>query len=237
VTVRSHQPSKGRPLGEERRISASIFQNWWDRLLEQGTLHESVSGHGAIIRTILVVCLSNRIVHLGGKSLGLLDPGFRGELDTAAKKLAETGFFDPEDIADARERTLTSIVRRQGQPVFRQRLLDAYGRRCAITDCNIEEALEAAHIIPYSGPSTNHPNNGLLLRADLHTLFDLGLVAVHAESMEIIVAPAISNSPYEEFNGRPLRLPLQHTDRPSREALERHRQASGLSKHCCGSAR
>ncbi|WP_200883691.1 HNH endonuclease [Archangium violaceum] len=52
----------------------------------------------------------------------------------------------------------------------------AYGGRCALTDCEEPRVLEAAHIFPYHGPQTNHVTNGLLLRADLHVLFDLGLL-------------------------------------------------------------
>ncbi len=50
--------------------------------------------------------------------------------------------------------------------------MDAYGGRCAVTNCDIEDVLEAAHISPYNGPSTDQVYNGLLLRTDIHTLFD-----------------------------------------------------------------
>jgi hypothetical protein len=66
--------------------------------------------------------------------------------------------------SDARDRTLASIVRRRGQPQFRERLLAIYDGRCAISGCNAVEALEAAHISPYKGRHTNHPQNGLLFR-------------------------------------------------------------------------
>ena len=79
---------------------------------------------------------------------------------------------------DGRERAIGAIVRRRGQPAFRRALLEAYHERCAVTGCDAPEALEAAHVVPYRGVATNHPANGLLLRADLHALFDLGLIAV-----------------------------------------------------------
>lgn len=71
--------------------------------------------------------------------------------------------FDPTDLIDGRKRTITSVVQRQGQPAFRRALIKAYGGKCAVTDCDAEEALEAAHIVPYQGPETNHVTNGLLL--------------------------------------------------------------------------
>ena len=80
-------------------------------------------------------------------------------------------------------------MRRRGQSVFRKQLLAAYNGQCAITRCDVEDVLEAAHIISYKGEETNHIGNGLLLRADIHTLFDLGLLAVDATSMRLLVSP------------------------------------------------
>src|SRR5207244_4015138 len=74
-----------------------------------------------------------------------------------------------------------------GVPDFRRRLLKAYGGRCAISDCNCSEALEAAHIRGYGGEETNHVQNGLLLRSDLHSLMDLGKIGVDPHTMKVIV--------------------------------------------------
>jgi hypothetical protein len=106
-------------------------------------------------------------------------------LAIAGQHLNEAGVFNPEGIADARERVLSSIVRRGGQPAFRHHLLAVYNGRCAITGCDVEAVLDAAHIVPFKGPDTNHPGNGLLLRTDLHTLFDLKLVAVDVETNDL----------------------------------------------------
>lgn len=78
--------------------------------------------------------------------------------------------FDPKSVEDGREKIAVSIVKRRGQPEFRRKLLTVYQGRCAISGTDAVEALEAAHIVPYKGAATNHPTNGLLLRADLHTL-------------------------------------------------------------------
>ena len=95
------------------------------------------------------------------------------ELHIERQNIEASNYFDVENIEDARKIVTVSIVQRQGQSKFRQELLAAYNSRCAITGCDIEPALEAAHIIPYKGTETNCPQNGLLLRADIHTLFDL----------------------------------------------------------------
>lgn len=152
----------------------------------------------------------------------------RQRLSVLASRLDDAGEFDPSGIEDARERVLASIVRRRGQPVFRERLLAAYGGRCAITGCDIEAVLEASHIVPYMGSETNHPSNGLLLRSDLHALFDLRLIAIDAENMTVLVSQELEASCYEEYQGKLLKLPDAGHQAPSKPALDQHRQFSGL---------
>jgi hypothetical protein len=151
-------------------------------------------------------------------------------LDIAEQQLDEQGVFDPAGIRDARERVLSSIVRRRGQTVFRKRLLAAYKGRCAVSGCGIEAILEAAHIIPYKGSETNHTGNGLLLRADLHTLFDLRLVAIDEATMRLLICPSLAGTEYEEFRGRRIRVPDDPLHQPSQDALKRHRKKSGLGR-------
>lgn len=127
--------------------------------------------------------------------------------------------FDPDQCGDARTRRLRAVVARQGQADFRHALLDAYGGRCAMSDCAVDAVLEAAHIIAYDGPATNHVQNGLLLRADLHTLFDAGLISVEPETYLIVVDASIRSSEYGQHHGRRLRLPIAAEQRPSRRAL------------------
>ncbi|MBD2054613.1 hypothetical protein H6F88_00965 [Oculatella sp. FACHB-28] len=69
-------------------------------------------------------------------------------------------FVEVSTLEDAKERVLASIVRRQGQSQFRQELITAYKGKCAISGCDVEQALEAAHIIPYNGIQTNNTSNG-----------------------------------------------------------------------------
>lgn len=151
------------------------------------------------------------------------------ELRAVAEESADGVAFEIDGIRDARHRTLATIVQRRGQPVFRNRLLSAYASRYAITDCDIEPVLEAAHIIPYKGEKTNHPANGLLLRTDVHTLFDLGLIAIDPESMAFLVHPSLMSSVYAQYAGKKARTPESEHDRPSPAALEHHREKSGLN--------
>ncbi|MDZ8135243.1 MAG: UPF0158 family protein [Nostoc sp. DedQUE04] len=139
--------------------------------------------------------------------------------------------FDPENIQDARKKIATSITRRQGQPKFRQQLLVTHNGKCAISGSDVEQALEAAHIIPYLGSETNHPCNGLLLRADLHTLFDLNLIAIDPEEMTVLIAPSLCGKYCEEFIGKKIYIPENPIYAPSKKALrKRYEQCEWLKQ-------
>src|SRR5262249_33239067 len=136
--------------------------------------------------------------------------------------------FDPSSVEDARQRILRSIAQRRGQKAFRDALITAYDGRCAITGCSILDVLEAAHIHPYRGPETNKVGNGLLLRADLHTLFDCGLVAIDPENMTVLIAAQLRDSEYGALHGGKLRTPRHSAQSPSKDALSLHRVSAGL---------
>lgn len=70
----------------------------------------------------------------------------------------------------------------EGQGDFRAEDMQAYNETCAVTGTNIVEALEAAHIVAYRGRDHHHISNGLALRADIHALFDRGLMAIHEDT-------------------------------------------------------
>lgn len=142
------------------------------------------------------------------------------KLAATAENIDAQEYFSPKNLKEAQERITISIARRQGQSQFRQSLLEAYDYRCAITGCNAQEALEAAHIIPYCEAENNHPSNGLLLRADLHTLFDLDLIAIDPETMKIHLAPSLRRTNYGELEGKSLKLPKNKADFPRRDALQ-----------------
>jgi len=138
--------------------------------------------------------------------------------DLLFEELASEGFFDDDDNNRSIGRINKYIVWRQGQNEFRQKLLEAYSC-CAITGCISEEALEAAHIEPYSKTKNNDPKNGLLLRADIHTLFDRHLIGIDSETMTVYVAQSLLED-YGQFNGKSLQLPEDKHLRPDKEALK-----------------
>ena len=152
----------------------------------------------------------------------------RATITHEEEQLRVEGVFDPSDEEDARKRTLANIVRRQGQGKFRTQLLALYGHRCAVSGCSAEAVLEAAHIKPYLGPKTNHPTNGLILRADLHTLFDLRLISVDPKTLTVLVSPTLDGTEYVSYRGKALLLPKEESGRPSPAVLNQHRKQSGL---------
>jgi putative restriction endonuclease len=146
---------------------------------------------------------------------------FLPRLPAISSEQADDPGFDPDSVKDERERAIRAIRLRRGQPAFRAALLEAYGRRCAITGCAVEDVLEAAHITPYLGSLTNHVSNGLLLRADLHTLFDCGLLAVEPKTRTVVVAESLKASAYAKLIGKVLRQTKVPVSAPSRRNLEK----------------
>jgi putative restriction endonuclease len=138
--------------------------------------------------------------------------------------------FDPFDRFDARERQIAQVVRRRGQANFRSALIAAYQGQCAITGCNAVDALEAAHISAYLGKQSNHVQNGLLLRADLHSLFDLGMLAIEPETRKVLLADVLAGTSYAELSGRSIAVPRDPAAVPSREALEQHFKWTGITR-------
>lgn len=116
---------------------------------------------------------------------------------------------------------------RLGQGAFRVLVTDAYARRCAITGERTLPALEAAHIQPFAQSGPHRTANGLLLRSDLHKLFDLGYISV-APDLAVEVSRKIreefeNGKDYYALHGRRLIvLPSTSSDRPATEFLEWH---------------
>jgi len=119
------------------------------------------------------------------------------------------------------------IVRpRLNQGAFRLMVTDAYHRRCAVTGEKVLPALEAAHIMPFAEVQTHEVSNGLLLRADIHRLFDLGYVTV-APDYRFLVSKSIHDEftngrDYYALHERAIGLPEHASMFPDRALLEKH---------------
>lgn len=140
-----------------------------------------------------------------------------GEFDSSI----DTNAIDAElDTADERERVRATVVRRKQQGIFRQKLLEAYKGACAITGYDAEPALQAAHISSYLGRKSQLASNGLLLRSDLHILYDRAWLSVDPAHMVVRIAPQLMNSRYAELEGTRIAIPKDKALRPSEARLE-----------------
>lgn len=116
--------------------------------------------------------------------------------------------------------------RRLGQQAFQATVLHAYHRRCAITGAKIRPVLQAAHIRPLPAGGEHRIDNGLLLRSDVHTMFDRGYLGVDPKH-RLLVSPRLrdefgNGESFYAMAGMTIALPDRAIDRPNREFLEWH---------------
>ena len=148
-------------------------------------------------------------------------------IDDLVRSAESTGpEFDTSSLMDGREPAIATVVRRRGRPAFQKALIEAYGSKCAVTDSDAVEALEVAHTVSYWGPETNLVTNGLLLRSDLHTLFDLGKVAIDITSIILVLVPDLAESTYMELPGTRIKVPESVAEYPDKATIDYHRLRS-----------
>ena len=118
------------------------------------------------------------------------------------------------------------VTPRLGQGTFRVSVTDAYGRSCAVTGEHSLPVLEAAHIRAYADDGPHDVRNGILLRADLHRLFDKGYITVTPE-LQLEVSSRLKQDysngrSYYPLHGRSISQPTSEHERPAREFLVWH---------------
>lgn len=136
----------------------------------------------------------------------------------------------PEGLNDERRFGKEYLTRgRLGQGTFRVLVTDAYARRCAVTGEKTLPVLEAAHVEPYALEGPNRVNNGILLRSDLHKLFDLGYLTVTPD-LRLEGSPRLKGEwengrEYYSYQGQPLVVqPSDPANRPAAEYLPWHNE-------------
>ena len=134
-----------------------------------------------------------------------------------------------EDYPEERYGQPHLVAPRLGQGSFRIAVADVYHRRCAITGEKTLPALEASHIRPYSRLGPHRTNNGILLRSDIHNLFDQGYLTVtldHRVEVSGRIRREFENGRhYYALHGQPLTiLPKNDEDQPAKDFLEWHQQ-------------
>jgi HNH endonuclease len=137
-----------------------------------------------------------------------------------------TGVAEPVRSEIELDWRVRPVRQRLGQGAFRVLVTDVYQRRCAITGEKALPVLQAAHIRPVTREGLHRVDNGLLLRSDIHTLFDQGYVTVTPDHRvrvsRRLKADFHDGEPYYPLAGKTIWLPGHSEDHPGREHLEWH---------------
>lgn len=150
--------------------------------------------------------------------------------DCIAQAESSGRYWNVDRVAesDGRYGSPTEIRPRLGQGLFSLAVREAYGNACAVTREHSLPVLEAAHIVPYGRGGEHRVDNGLLLRSDLHRLYDTGYVTVTPD-YEFVVGERLRSDfnngrSYYELSGSQILLPSDSALRPDRERLAWHRE-------------
>lgn len=139
----------------------------------------------------------------------------------------------PEDEANSeldRQKRQGEIAVRPGQDKFKKTIRQNYGRTCAVTDCNTPQALEAAHIRAYDGKDDNSPDNGILLRVDIHALFDAFLITLSEDGSRLDICEELADDPTYAFL-RDVNVKAPRDAPPSKDNIRSHRERFLKRKH------
>ncbi len=165
-----------------------------------------------------------------GKTYDLADSQWRGYFQGLMSRLLGTDLHVDLTAPWSRAGPVYGDPRlaayRLGQRAFQAVVLDAYDRRCAITGEKIRPVLQAAHIRPLSAEGEHRLDNGLLLRSDVHTLYDRGYLAVDTRH-RLLVSPRLrkefgNGEQFYARAGQPIALPARRLDRPRQDFIQWH---------------
>lgn len=165
-----------------------------------------------------------------GKGYRTDEPDGRSLWDAVAERLTMDAAHQPASpIIELPRYGAPVLVRpRLGQGAFRLAVTDGYERRCAVSGERTLPILDAAHIRAFADGGAHDPANGLLLRTDIHRLFDLGYVTVSPdhrfEVSSRLKADFDNGRHYYALHGEPVRQPRHGAPLPSPEALRWHRE-------------
>lgn len=141
-------------------------------------------------------------------AIDLVNPLSSVVLDLEADEADEADEAVPALLdEDQRQVIERHIKKRRGQKTFRDQLLKS-NPVCAVTGCMLVDILEAAHIDAYRNNSHNHISNGLLLRSDIHTLYDLNHLAIDPDKKTLHFSKKALSEKYSEYEG--LKIGVKH---------------------------
>ena len=178
----------------------------WARSIVVGKTFDTETAEGLRLwQQVMAAAQSTRVISQGG--------------DVAEQQAVYTGprFSEPR-----------LIPARLGQGAFRLAVTEAYRRECAITGGRVLPALDAAHIQSYSSGGEHSVSNGLLLRRDIHSVFDAGYLTFD-EDLRVVVSDRVrtefnNGNEYRRLQGERLRLPRNPRFHPDPDKLRWHRE-------------
>jgi putative restriction endonuclease len=177
--------------------------DWAKTGIQQGKTYQLQSGEG---RRVLEECLAR-----------VRDGPRYWNVESAAQIMAE---------GSERYGTPVPVRPRLGQGLFSLAVRDAYEGACAVTHEHSAPVLEAAHIKPYAQGGEHRVDNGILLRRDLHCLYDRGYVTITPDYVFRVgnrLRDEFKNGrSYYGLNGTTISVPGKSLLRPGRELLEWH---------------
>ena len=150
---------------------------------------------------------------------------------SAAREIDEMAFdslriggqgFGSADEDILRQRRLLELATRPKQQAFRDDVRRNYRDRCAVTGCTTIAALEAAHIGTSEGRDDNSLSNGILLRSDIHALFDRLLITLSSDGGSVDVSPELDDPSYEFLRSARVSKPTNAP--PSSKSIQQHRK-------------
>jgi len=222
---RHTQQTSGSEIGCNILVEPFFFpeENWipipenWSPNIQRGLTYDTNEKYGAELWQAVQQRLHHKTTSEEAIS-NLVMPGLTRH-PVISLEVHDTELYGNEYLARAR----------LGQGSFRILVTDAYHRRCAVTNEKTLPALEAAHIKSYSKSGPHRTSNGLLLRADIHRLFDDGYVTLD-QDLRFLVSERVreqfeNGREYYRFNGVKLQnLPDSINDLPSQESIKWHNE-------------
>lgn len=181
---------------------------WWDRKLTAALKRQPI-GYAEYRQHV-----QRSAIRAKPETLAVLRAWLSSQGSTALDQAAAVKFA---------ERT---VNQRLGQPEFRAKVLDAYGGACAVTGCAERGTLQAAHIVAVGAGGKHAVENSLLLRADVHNLFDLGLLTITSR-LQVRVADSVRDKEYRALDGRRIEVPSGAPRAKILKALAAHRTLHG----------
>jgi putative restriction endonuclease len=208
--------------GNKKELIDRLNQYRTRRSMEEGISHEEKIG--CIVLQDVETWDKDKYIDLGKTSISFPDQVVKikyfteGESFLESPSVSKSTKFILLPSGILKEGSTTTITARKGQGSFKAMISRAYGNACCISEELTPELLEAAHIQPYFNESSNHTQNGLLLRVDLHKLYDNGLLHIDSDYV-IHISPYLKSDYYRGFHGKRIQVPGNKSEWPSVEAL------------------